>query len=409
MELERRAGADADHRHQLDQRPRCRRQAIDRERQYIGPLRIADDERSLPLPQRGVVPQHLVEILGHSLGSSRAPEVAQRIDPCDRNARIGERRSDLLVDPRPAAIAREQHGKRVTLDAGGHLDDRQPCERAWCARHILGRRAGDRCIGVAELLDPCLGVVIVVTDARQLHEARALHLGDEGLRLRQRTLRILGSVNGYPGCRQLRRREQLRSGTVRAQRVAQIAGAAERLAKIQIDTERHRQCPGEGAARGLREHRVGHAGARRVTDEDGSEVRRQLVVGLDVVTEVLQVTVRKHAVAPVLLEVGVQLRGIDARHHRALVGEPRGDAGKPRVPPAISGQQERDVQHRPVGQENRDLAEASVADRFRSRRIAAQQEQGQHQYERESRGGAHHCHYTGAFPFWEMRREAAAR
>ena len=91
-----------------------------------------------------VVADHPIDVAGEPLRGARAPEIAQRIEPDDRNAVLGERLRDFLVEARPAAVAGQDDGEEVRrrrARPGGDLDDRQVAERDRRERGRIPRRA----------------------------------------------------------------------------------------------------------------------------------------------------------------------------------------------------------------------------------------------------------------------------
>ncbi len=231
----------------------------------------------------------------------------------------------------------------------------------------LGR---DRSICRIELGGPRLGVAVVVIDSWQLYEARAANLCGKILRLGHRTHFIVVPVHRNPGRVQPRSRKEPGSGSTRERRVAQIPGRAERLVQIQVHAERHRQRAGEGARRRLGQHRIGHARSGGVADQDRREIRRQLVVGLNEMTEVLEVAVGEYAAGAIRLEVVVELGGVDSDHHRSLVCQHLRDRRQSRAPAAVPREEEGEMPHFQARPEDHDLLEAPVAEGFRARRVA---------------------------------------
>ncbi len=126
-----------------------------------------------------------------------------------------------------------------------------------------------------------------------------------------------------------------------------------------------------------------------MTDEDGCEVRRQLVVRLYEATQILQVAVGEDATRPVGLEVGVQLCRIYAGNHRPFVRQRPRNRGKPRVPSAVAGKKESEMPNLAVRPENDHVLEAAVIDRFRTSRVpyGQQRERGG---DRNECGDAYH-------------------
>ena len=84
------------------------RQTVERERQYVGALRVSDQDRVRALPVAGVETQDAIEVGGEAFGGAGGPEVAQRIPADDRDAASGERGGDLLVETGPPAVAGKQ-------------------------------------------------------------------------------------------------------------------------------------------------------------------------------------------------------------------------------------------------------------------------------------------------------------
>jgi len=126
--------------------------------------------------------------------------------------------------------------------------------------------------------------------AGQLDEPRTLYLCHERTGFRDRTNTIFDTVQRNPGCVQWRRREE--PGTVLELFVAQPLRLAQRFAQVDLHTERQSQRAAENTGGRLSEAGVGERSPGRMSDQDRGEVRRHLVVGLHVVAEVLEVSVR---------------------------------------------------------------------------------------------------------------------
>src|SRR4051812_23239908 len=88
-----------------------------------------------------------------------------------------------------------------------------------------------------------------------------------------------------------------------------------------------------------------------MTDEYRYVIGRNLVIGLDVVTEVFQIAIRQHALAAVLLQILEQLRGIDSGHERAVRAHRPRHSREPGGPTTIARHQQREVLHFALGPE----------------------------------------------------------
>src|SRR5882672_12336699 len=84
-------------------------QAIERERQYLGTHRVADEEHALLVPRLEVVADHALEVGARFLGSARLPEILQRRQAHGGNTARGQVRGESSIKARPTAIARQDH------------------------------------------------------------------------------------------------------------------------------------------------------------------------------------------------------------------------------------------------------------------------------------------------------------
>ena len=106
-------------------------QAIERRGQGVGALRIADQHHPPPFPVRRVIARDAVEVGGEPFRRPLAPEVAQRVEADHGDPLPGQDGRHVLVEARPAAVARQHHREGVPgrlgrgRAGGGDLDQRQ--------------------------------------------------------------------------------------------------------------------------------------------------------------------------------------------------------------------------------------------------------------------------------------------
>ncbi len=202
------------------------------------------------------------------------------------------------------------------------LDDRQIAQGGRSRRHLVRicrHQFTERCIHRRR------------AQAGQQRHGRAVHLGNELARPGDGAGRAIRVLQNNPGVRQFFDRQRIHAGVFKSRSLAQ------RLAQIQMGAEPQTQCAGKGVLRRLRQHGVGHGAAGRYANQDRREISGIVKVGLDKVTQVFEIAVRKHALAAVGLEHFFKFRQIDTDDHRPLLCQLRRQHVRAAVPAFLTG------------------------------------------------------------------------
>jgi hypothetical protein len=113
VKVEARGARRSDQRHHAHPRAQVAGQARGDEGHDVRAARVADEQDAIAIPARHVVPQYSRDVERRGVGRAPAPEVAQRVHAHRGDAVRGERRREIAVDPRPAAVAGDHDGERA--------------------------------------------------------------------------------------------------------------------------------------------------------------------------------------------------------------------------------------------------------------------------------------------------------